>query len=379
MLKIAFDAVPLLSPLTGIGHYVHQLLTQLDAMSDLTVHKFYATGWSAQLRDQPVHVNAGRLKSFFRRWIPNSYDYARSVQQKYFSAGLKSFEPDVYHEPNFLAYQFDGPSVITVHDLSWIRYPHMHPPERVRAMEKYFEPGLRRACRVITDSAFVKQELIDVFGLRPDIIHPVYLGADASFRPMTSDQTVEVLERFDLQHGQYILSLGTLEPRKNLQLALRAYMRIPAATRAQCPLVLAGMDGWQTQDLYKELEPLVRAGEVRQLGYLTREELTRVVAGACALVYPSLYEGFGLPPLEAMACGVPVIASDASSIPEVVGQAGMLVHPEDVEGVTQAMRNWIESPAERAKASAFALEQSAQFSWQQCARETVQVYRWAAS
>ena len=86
-----------------------------------------------------------------------------------------------------------------------------------------------------------------------------------------------------------------------------------------------------------------------------------------------------MPPLEAMACGVPVIASDASSIPEVVGRAGMLVHPEDVEGVTQAMRNWIESPAERAKASAFALEQSAQFSWQQCARETVQVYRWAAS
>lgn len=379
MLKVAFDAVPLLSPLTGIGQYAKHLLEELDATEGMDVQKFYATGWRAEIRQQPLPVMNSRWKSMLKKWIPHTYDYSRSIQQRFFTSGIKAFKPDVYHEPNFLAYEFDGPSVITVHDLSWIRYPEMHPVERVRAMDKYFEPGLRRAARILTDSLFVKQELIDVFALKADIIHPVYLGVEADFHPHNTSQTQSTLTPLGLKHGQYLLALGTLEPRKNLQLALRAFMALPAASRQQFPLVLVGMKGWHTSELEQQLAPLLTAGEVIQLGYLSREDLTKVVAGAWALVYPSVYEGFGLPPLEAMACGVPVIASNVSSIPEVVGNTGMLIDPQDVDQLTQAMLQMTQDPKLRHDLAAQALSRSQQFSWALCARETTDVYRAAAA
>jgi glycosyltransferase involved in cell wall biosynthesis len=379
MLKIGFDAIALLSPLTGIGQYAKHLLESMDAMPELEVQKFYATGWSKGIRQKPIPLMASRWKSMATRLIPNTYDWSRRLQQRYFTAGIKALKPALYHEPNFLAFEFDGPTAITVHDLSWIRYPHMHPIERVRAMDKYFEPGLRRASRVLTDSEFVKQELIDVFGLRPEIIHPVYLGVEPLFYPLNTTQTSDTLTPLGLGYRQYLLAVGTLEPRKNLGLALRAFMALPPATRKRYPLVLVGMSGWHTSALEQQLAPLIQAGEVRQLGYLSREDLVKVTAGALAMVYPSVYEGFGLPPLEAMACGVPVIAANASSIPEVVGRTGILIDPQDETQLTQAMLTMTQAPDIRDTMAAQALERSRAFSWQQCARQTVDVYRAALS
>jgi alpha-1,3-rhamnosyl/mannosyltransferase len=379
MMNVAFNAVALLSPLTGIGQYTKHLLKELDCAEDLDVQKFYATGWSSAIRDTALPVMSSRWKSVLRRWIPQTYDFSRLMQQRFFTEGIRKIKPDIYHEPNFLAYKFNGPTVITVHDLSWIRYPEMHPLERVRAMEKYFEPGLRRAQKIITDSLFVKQELVEVFGLNPEIIHPIYLGVEADFQPRLPAQTQDTLVRLGLVHGQYLLALGTLEPRKNLQVALRAYMALPAKVRQRFPMVLVGMTGWHTSDLEQQLAPLVRAGEVRQLGYLDRQDLTKVVAGACALVYPSVYEGFGLPLLEAMACSVPVIASDVSSIPEVVGTTGLLIDPNDVDLFSQAMLEITQAPEIRHSFAVKALDRSRQFSWANCARETAIVYRAAVT
>lgn len=378
-MNVAFNAVALLSPLTGIGQYTKHLLKELDCAEDLDVQKFYATGWSSAIRDTALPVMSSRWKSVLRRWIPQTYDFSRLMQQRFFTEGIRKIKPDIYHEPNFLAYKFNGPTVITVHDLSWIRYPEMHPLERVRAMEKYFEPGLRRAQKIITDSLFVKQELVEIFGLNPEIIHPIYLGVEADFQPRLPAQTQDTLVRLGLVHGQYLLALGTLEPRKNLQVALRAYMALPATVRQRFPMVLVGMTGWHTSDLEQQLAPLVRAGEVRQLGYLDRQDLTKVVAGACALVYPSVYEGFGLPLLEAMACSVPVIASDVSSIPEVVGTTGLLIDPNDVDQFSQAMLEITQAPEIRHSFAVKALDRSRQFSWANCARETAIVYRAAVT
>jgi glycosyltransferase involved in cell wall biosynthesis len=379
MLKIAFNAVPLLSPLTGIGRYTKQLLMGLDDCADVDVHKFYAASWSAETRLQPLPVMANRWKGWFKKWVPDSYQHARALQQKFFTKGVESLKPSLYHEPNFLAYEFDGPSVITVHDLSWIRYPQMQPQDRVRAMDKYFEPGLRRASRILTDSHFVKQELIDVFAVSPHIIHPVHLGVERQYRPHAPTQTQTTLTRWGLQHGQYLLAVGTLEPRKNLQSALRAFMAMPQACRKQYPLVLVGMKGWRSGQLEKQMSPLLAAGEIIQLGYLSRDDLIQVTAGACAMVYPSVYEGFGLPPLEAMACAVPVIASNVSSIPEVVGDSGLLVDPEDVDQLTQSMLILTQAPDVREGYAQQALARSRLFSWEQCARETMSVYRAAVA
>ena len=379
MLKIGFNAFALLSPLTGIGQYAKHLLECMDTMPELDVHKFYAKGWSHEIRQNPMPLMASRWKSLASKLIPNSYDWSRRLQQYYFTAGVKAFKPQVYHEPNFLAFEFDGPTVITVHDLSWIRYPEMHLERRVRVMNKYFEPGLRRASLILTDSHFVKQEIIDLFGIRPEIIRPVHLGVEPLFTPLHAAQTFTTLTGLDLQHGQYLLAVGTLEPRKNLGMALRAFMALPAAIRKRHPLVLVGMKGWNTSELERQLGPLIQAGEVRQLGYLPRKDLVNVIAGATALVYPSVYEGFGLPPLEAMACGVPVIASDVSSIPEVVGSAGILFNPQDQTQLMQAMLTVTQAPEIRDALAAQALVRSRTFSWKRCALETVDVYRAAVA
>ena len=176
-------------------------------------------------------------------------------------------------------------------------------------------------------------------------------------------------------HGQYLLTVGTLEPRKNLQTVLHAYMLLPQQIRKRFPLVLAGIKGWHMSALEQQIAPLVAAGEIRQLGYLPREELATVVAGALALIYPSIYEGFGLPPLEAMACGVPVIASGVSSLPEVVGDAGLLIDPHDTEAVAQAMQRLITDPGSRLHLSQKALARSARFSWGKCVEQTIDAYR----
>jgi alpha-1,3-rhamnosyl/mannosyltransferase len=375
MIKVAFNAVALLSPLTGIGQYAKSLLTEMDAGSELAVHKFYAKSWSHDIRQQGWSAPANRVKQLVRKFVPNSYGFSRDVQQHYFSSGVRGFKPDLYHEPNFLAYRFDGPSVITVHDLSWIRHPEMHPVERVRAMDKYFEPGLRRASCIITDSAFVKQELVDVFGVNPSTVHPVYLGVEPLFEPLQQVQTELVLQSLGLVHGQYWLAVGTLEPRKNLQLALRAFMQLPQSERQACPLILVGMKGWNTGKLEQQLQPLIAAGEVRQLGYISREDLAVVMAGAKALIYPSIYEGFGLPPLEAMACGVPVITSNVSSLPEVVGNAGILIGPHDVEVLSEKMRELQADEDLVERLGMAARLRSLQFTWLKCAEQTLQVYK----
>ncbi len=375
-IKLAFNGVAFLSPLTGIGHYAAQLAQRLASTPELRPHFFYGTHWSRQVRTEAAPA-VQKLLPWIRNHIPGSYDIRQWVQTRRFRAATRSGTFDLYHEPNNVPLPFDGPLVLTVHDLSWIRYPHMHPAERVKAMDRYFESGLHRATLVITDSQFVKQELIEVFGLRPEKIHPVALGADARFVPQSPDQTRHTLSRHHLQHGHYLLVVGTLEPRKNLQIALQAFMAMPRPLRQRYPLVLVGMIGWHASPLQAQIAPLLVTGEVRQLGYLASDELATIMAAACALVYPSVYEGFGLPPLEAMACGVPVIASNVSSIPEVVGDNGILLDPSDITGLTEAMTTLTTAPEIRASLSARALQRSRSFSWDQCASETRHIYQLA--
>lgn len=378
MIKVAFNAVALLSPLTGIGQYASRLAEALRVHADVQPRYFYGALWSDEIKPG-LPEQGKRLMQWARKHVPFSYELRQWAQQQRFKQETASGTFDVYHEPSNVLLPFNGAAVLTVHDLSWIRYPEMHPVERVRAMDRYFEPGLRRASRIITDSAFVKQELIDVFGVPAELIHPVLLGAEAMFRPMSAEETRSVLQVQGLVHGQYWLAVGTLEPRKNLQVALQAFMRLPQAMRQACPMILVGMKGWNTGPLVSMLQPLISAGEVRQLGYLSREDLAVVMAGAKALVYPSVYEGFGLPPLEAMSCGVPVITSNVSSLPEVVGDTGLLIDPQDVDGLTMHLQSLAEDGALRAQLAAAALARSRQFSWQRCAQETVQVYRAALS
>ena len=373
-MRVALNGTSLLSPLTGIGQYTYQLAKGLSTLPGIELDIFYGSRWSRKLPNTaPPHV--ARIKAWITRTIPNSYAVVRLVRQQRFSTGMKRNQSELYHEPNFLAFKSHSPTVITVHDLSWIRFPEAHPIDRVRSMNRFFEPVLRRATVILTDSLFVKQELIDVFGVRPELIVPIALGVEPLFHPRPAESTAHVLGAHGLEHGRYLLAVGTLEPRKNLKAALEAFAMLPDHVRRQFPLVVVGIKGWHTSALERQLAPMVASGEVRLLGYLPRDDLAKIIAGALTLVYPSIYEGFGLPPLEAMASGVPVITSNIASLPEVVGDTGVLVDPHDTESIARALLSLVQDPERRDSLSQAALAKSREFTWERCVDQTVAVYR----
>ena len=373
-LRVGINATPLLSPRTGIGNYVFLLGNEFLASREIRPRFFYMNGWSDVLRKEPV-PNIDSIKTRVRRYVPRAYDMSRAISQRYFSRGVKNSPIDIYHEPNYLAYRFDGPTVVTVHDLSWVRHPDMHPKERLRAIERFFPASLARASAIITDCQFVKNEVNEVFGVPPEKIHPVLLGVSSRFFPMSAEECGQVLKENGLDYGRYFLSVGTLEPRKNIVAVIDAFSKLPAGIQATYPLVLIGMRGWLTNAIEARIRPMAEKGLVRPLGYVPDEHMPIFYSGAKAFIFPSLYEGFGLPVLEAMASGTPVIASDCSSIPEVVGDAGELLASDDIDGLTGAMRRIIEDDAWRHALSRAGVEQAAAFSWQRTAQETIDVYR----
>ena len=181
-MRIALNATALLSPLTGIGQYSRHLAMGLAACEDIDAEFFYGAFWSKEVRTAPLPT-AASLLPWIRNNVPFSYALRRVVQNHRFASHTQRKRFDIYHEPNILPLPFDGLTAVTVHDLSWIRFPQMHPPERVRAMDKYFESGLRRASLILTDSEFVKHELMDVFGVRPELHCACAFGGGAIVSP----------------------------------------------------------------------------------------------------------------------------------------------------------------------------------------------------
>lgn len=372
-MKIALSTTSLRQPLTGLGHYTLNLIQSLQKAGKNELIFFDGTRWEAAASIKPNRIGSSTL-SILRK-IPFAFAGKRLLGQFSFWRGARKNKPDLYHEPNFLAFRCSLPTIITVHDLSWIKFPEVHPADRVRKMNRYFERGIRHASHIITDAEFIRQEFINQYDYPPDKVTAIPLGVNKSFIPFSEEETKETLAKLELKYGNYILAVGTLEPRKNLAVAIDAFLLLPNKLRQRYPLVIVGSKGWLLGGLEKKIASLIKSGEIKLLGYVHQDELPHVIAGALTLVFPSIYEGFGLPPLEAMACGVPVIASNNSSIPEVVGDTGILLHSKDAQGFANAMQNLIEDPKLRETLSQKALERSKQFTWEKCALSTLEVYK----
>jgi len=266
-------------------------------------------------------------------------------------------------------------SVVTVHDLGYLYYPEAH-----RLLDRLYldlstRYNARAATHLIADSSATKRDLSERYGVEPAKITVVYPGYDVTvFQPVRNEKAIEVVKAQYGIAGDYILFVGTLQPRKNLTRLVKTF----SLSNIQYPisniqLVIAGKKGWLYEEIFQQVEKLGLEGRVVFTGYVPEGDLPALLSGARLFVFPSLYEGFGLPVLEAMACGTPVVCSNTSSLPEVAEDAAVLVDPLDVEGLAAAIGRVLGDEELRAKLIERGFEQAREFSWDRCARETLDV------
>lgn len=379
-MKILVNGTPLLAPLTGIGQYVRHLFTAMDKLPEAQIRMYYGMycEQGVTLPSAGTSQTAQRTYGLVQRVLPRPRSIKKLVERsffKYHTRGDLGGADVLYHEPTYVPLPYNGPLVLTVCDMSCFDHPETHPAERVRLMQRDIPRAVARADHIIVISEASGQALRHWFNVDPARMTTTYLAADPRFQPRSAQALAPALASLGLTPGGYVLSVGTLEPRKNLVTLFAAYAGLPAALRKRYPLAVAGMKGWDTEGMMKFAEELIGRGELRLLGYVKDELIAPLYAGAAAFCYPSRYEGFGLPALEAMASGVPVITSNRTSLPEVVGEAGIMVDPDDVDALREHLRQLLEDRACAAELGQRGLVRAQTFSWERCARETFAVYQ----
>ncbi|GBD15145.1 D-inositol 3-phosphate glycosyltransferase [bacterium HR26] len=355
----------------GVSRYIEALVRSLpDADPSLELVVFTNKAASRCAREQIVT----RVTWAVSR-LPTQRPPVRILWEQCLArAATRRWRLDLLHAPvNVVPLAGPRPLVLTVHDLAFLRYPEHYPPLKQRYLAALTRRSTRRADLVIAVSGQTRADVVELCGVRPEKVVVVPNGVDASLRPV---RDAGVLQAFRQAHGlpnEFFLFLGTLQPRKNLEGLLRAYDR--ARADLSLPLVVAGARGWRESKIFQLVRELDLADRVRFTGYINPDELPIWYSAATVFVYPSLYEGFGLPVLEAMACGTPVITSATSSLPEVAGDAAILVDPHDTDALARALRELASSPRLRAELTSAGLERARAFSWERTARETLEVYR----
>jgi len=372
--NIIANSIPLTNITTGIGRYMRNLYQAIGEIE--TIHPWFFNG-SGPTQTMSSIVNAKVwVKIISLIWkLPDPLVFVlRSLQWLYFEKRLRAVcqrqSFDIYHETAFIpAAVRDIPIVYTIHDMSLIHYRDKHPRERVWFFNFFYKRRIQYATHILTVSEFSRSEIVRYLGLDPARVTAIPLAADPVFSPRPMERVQSLLK----ENGwpdQYILFVGSLEPRKNLGALVQAIQK----TRTQLPVLLAGWQGWGDKTW---IDVIRREGLLNRFiftGYVSDETLACLYSGASVLVYPSLYEGFGLPILEAMACGCPVICSNVSSMPEVAGDAAWLVNPEDACDIATAIDRVVADSDIRRSLIRKGFKRSAEFSWPQTAIKTMALF-----
>jgi glycosyltransferase involved in cell wall biosynthesis len=364
-LTIGLDVSPLGVTRSGIGRYTYELL---DAL------------WKDETGPRVVPVgNRGSDGAT----LPSDHGETPSIRGPRFPSRaawtfgllpcwLRRSGLDIFHGTSFYAPLGSGiPTVVTFHDMSAFVVPHAHPALRVVRARAMLRRVADAASAIITPSEAARQDAVAWLGIHPDRLHVVPGAPAAHFRPVEPATAARVAARYGLEPG-FFLALGNVEPRKNLEAAVEAVARLRNAG-SPVHLAVAGRLGWKYQPFMDRVTRLGVGGLVRLLGFVPDDDLPGLMSAAASLVYPSLYEGFGLPILEAMACGLPVITTASGATGEVAGAAALLIDPHDPDGIAMAMRS-VQEPGARARLGAAGLRRASEFSWERSARETMAVY-----
>lgn len=381
-MRVVLNGLAALKPKTGVGHHVADLYAALCAhypddqfclypgrIISQTVARLRAqSGSSASAPNQTTGAAVRRTAR------SAAVAAAKSACGLHFAGYTRTFGFDLYHEPNFVPFRCHLPTVVTVHDLSVLKYPHWHPADRVKQHQRHFQRGLGRSRHVIVVSHAVRRELIDELGCQPERVSVVYNGVGRQYVPQPTEVVANVRRKYDLPN-RFFLCVGTIEPRKNLGTVMRAFAELPPQIRSDCPLVLVGPWGWRAEVERKLFGEIGRPAGVRHVGYVSAGDLPALYAAARVLLYPSHYEGFGFPPVEMLACGGGVIASTADAVKEVLASHGWLVEPEDVTGWREVMARVASDDDLLNRLRVKGIEHARQYSWERAAAETVAVYR----
>lgn len=350
----------------GINWYIRNLLTYLPRVD-------HNNRYTAFLSDRRFTSSELALK--FSR-LPTSRPVVRILwEQAVQPFALQKEGVDLLHALAFVVPLLSPcPSVVTIYDLSFLLYPEGFKRAKRFYLSLFTRLSARRARRIIAISENTKRDVVRLLGVSPDKVDVVYCGIDEAFRPLAKDQVASFRAKRGLPE-RFILFVGTIEPRKNITTLIEAFANLHTCEPANLKLVIGGAKGWFYQDVFARVEELGLEDAVIFPGYIPASELPWWYNAAELFVYPSLYEGFGLPPLEAMACGTPVIVANTSSLPEVVGEAGLTVDPLDAEGLAVAIRRVLDDETLWQEMRERGWQRAKGFSWTKTARETVQVYR----
>ena len=386
-MRVVLGADPLFQPPTGIGNYTRNLARNLLALQLLEELTLYANGAvfradsMASLIDSSIESTSwkennlgllSKLRGYLasREWALRAYQTLTPVVDR---VRLHRYQGAVFHSPNYLLPAFAGPTVVTIHDLSIQRYPQYHPAKRVRFLDACIKDAAANATHIITDSTCVRAEILGHFGLDETRVTAIPLAAGERFRPRIEEDCRAVLEALKIRYKEFFFFASTIEPRKNLLRICAAYRALRETGKIDWPIIFAGGTGWKSDAEHEEIQALVRRGWAQYLGFVDAATLPILYSAAGALVFPSVYEGFGLPALEAQQSGTRVITSRGSAMAEFASEHDLLVDPLEVDSLIEGMASAV---ALESAGDGRALESDGSgLSWQNTARLTADVYK----
>lgn len=363
--RIGFDATPLLGQRSGVGHYTARLLSAVQSATPDWEHHFYSNRPLDTL--EPELARAQQIPAYLptSRWL---------WMQLMLPAVIRDDHPDLCHFTNAIApLRQPCPFVLTIHDASLFLFRRFHPWSRLLAMRLIMPALARRAGAIITVSETARKDLLQVLKVAPEKVEVVYEAPPDWFRRVEDTAVLHGLRQKYHLPERFILYVGTLEPRKNLARLVQA-LALLHQQGCKVPLLLVGPMGWHMEGFPKLIESLQLEHFVRYLGYVPTTDLPGLYSLATIFAFPSLYEGFGLPPIEAMVCGAPILTSRNTAMAEICGEAAELVDPLSIEAIAHGLHRLLSEPERRQALSRSGLQRAGLFSWRMAAAQTIAIY-----
>ncbi len=397
-MRIGIDCRTILNPgygeAAGVGHYTFFLVSNLLKIDKENEYVLFFDNLLSKNAAEEMVSGAPNVKIKFFPFHQYKH-YLPFVFSHLLAAGaIEKEKLDVFHSPAYtLPLAYHGKSIVTVHDLAIYKNPKWFPEKFLLGQSfstKTLVPkSLRKATKIIAVSKNTKKDIAEIFKIDPKKVEVIYEGVEFRNLPKKSETTCGVesercFEDLKIKYGlkdNYVLFLGTIEPRKNIGVLIRAFCDLISKDKnlgKKYQLILAGARGWKYKIFFKEIRECSKKlgdnGEVKYIGYVPGREKFSLMRGATCFVFPSFYEGFGLPVLEALSLGVPTITSNKSSLPEIVGEAAVLIDPEKISEISQALERILTDKNFRGDLGKKGIEQAQKFSWKKCAEETLRVY-----